>query len=166
MLIREVKPEDAENLIGLIKKVESESNFMLMEAGERKTSSDQQRNQLERIEKQRNSTIFVAKQEQGKLVGYLIANGGSVRRTQHSAYLVIGILEEYRGRGVGTSLFQRLEEWAIDSNISRLELTVVTQNETAIALYKRRGLEIEGIKRKSLMVQGEFYDEYCMAKLL
>lgn len=166
MLIREVKPEDAENLIGLIKQVESESDFMLLEAGERKTTPEQQRKQLERIEQQRNSTIFVAQQEQGKLVGYLMAIGGSVRKTQHSAYLVIGLLEDYRSRSIGTNLFQRLEEWAINSNISRLELTVVTQNEAAIALYMKTGFEIEGIKRKTLMVQGEFYDEYCMAKLI
>lgn len=100
------------------------------------------------------------------MVGYLIAIGGRVKRTKHSAYLVIGILEEYRGRGIGTSLFQRLEEWAINSNISRLELTVVTQNEAGIALYKKSGFEIEGIKRKSLMIDDEFYNEYFMSKLL
>ncbi|WP_339146179.1 MULTISPECIES: hypothetical protein [unclassified Sutcliffiella] len=36
MLIREIEIEDAENLINLIKEVEAKSNFMLMEAGERK----------------------------------------------------------------------------------------------------------------------------------
>ncbi|WP_059170332.1 GNAT family N-acetyltransferase [Bacillus sp. FJAT-27445] len=166
MLIREIQPVDAENFICLIKQVESESKFMLMEAEERKTTPEQQRKQLEHIKKQSNSTIFVAEQEKGKLVGYLIAMGGSVRKTMHSAYLVIGILEEYRGRGIGTSLFQRLEEWAINSKISRLELTVVTQNEAGIALYKKRGFEIEGIKRKSLMIDDEFYNEYFMSKLL
>ncbi|MDQ6601040.1 GNAT family N-acetyltransferase [Bacillus salipaludis] len=38
----------------------------------------------------------------------MIAIGGSVKRTKHSAYLVIGILEEYRGQGIGTALFQVL----------------------------------------------------------
>jgi RimJ/RimL family protein N-acetyltransferase len=166
MLIRELQPVDAENFICLIKQVESEAKFMLMEAGERKTTPEQQRKQLEHIKQQSNSTIFVTEQENGKLVGYLIAIGGSVKRTKHSAYLVIGILEEYRGRGIGSSLSQRLEEWAINSNISRLELTVVTQNEAGIALYKKSGFEIEGIKRKSLMVDAEFYNEYFMSKLL
>ncbi|MFC0561686.1 GNAT family N-acetyltransferase [Halalkalibacter alkalisediminis] len=166
MLIREIQPVDAENFICLIKQVESEAKFMLMGAKERKTTPEQQRKQLEHIKQQSNSTIFVAEQEKGKLVGYLIAIGGSVKRTKHSAYLVIGILEEYRGRGIGRSLFQRLEEWAINSNISRLELTVVTQNEAGIALYKKSGFEIEGIKRKSLMIDDEFYNEYLMSKLL
>lgn len=63
---------------------------------------------------------------------YLIAIGGSLKRIKHSAYLVFGILEVYRGRGIG---FQRLEEWAIHSTISGLELTVATQNEAGLALY-------------------------------
>jgi RimJ/RimL family protein N-acetyltransferase len=166
MLIREIQPVDAENFICLIKQVESEAKFMLMEAGERKTTPEQQHEKLEHIKQQSNSTIFVAEQEKGKLVGYLIAIGGSVKRTKHSTYLVIGILQEYRGRGIGTKLFQRLEEWAINANISRLELTVVTQNEAGITLYKKSGFEIEGIKRKSLMINDEFYNEYFMSKLL
>jgi RimJ/RimL family protein N-acetyltransferase len=166
MLIREIKHEDAENFINLIKQVETEANFMLMEAGERKTTPEQQRKQLERIEQQSNSTIFIAKQEEGKLVGYLIAIGGSVKRTKHSAYLVIGILEEYRGQGIGTALFQCLEDWAINHNISRLELTVVTQNDSGVALYKKSGFEIEGTKRNSLMIDGTPFNEYYMSKLL
>ncbi|NRD78592.1 GNAT family N-acetyltransferase [Bacillus sp. BRMEA1] len=166
MIIREIKPEDAENFINLIKQVETEANFMLMESGERKTTAEQQSKQLERIEQQSNSTIFIAEQEDGKLVGYLIAIGGSVKRTKHSAYLVIGILKEYRGQRIGTTLFQSLEEWAIRQNISRLELTVVTQNEAGIALYKKSGFEIEGTKRNSLIINGTPYNEYYMSKLL
>lgn len=43
MLIREIKIDDAENLINLIKEVEAKSNFMLMEPGERETTPEQQR---------------------------------------------------------------------------------------------------------------------------
>ncbi len=42
MLIREIKIEDAESLINLIKEVEAESKYMLMEPGERNTTQDQQ----------------------------------------------------------------------------------------------------------------------------
>ena len=164
MLIREIKIEDAESLINLIKEVEAESKYMRMEPGERNTTQDQQRIHLERLGKQHNSTIFVAEQE-GKLIGYLIAVGGSVKRTKHSAYIVIGISGQYRGQGVGTALFRRVEEWAGNHHISRLELTVVTTNEAGVALYKKSGFEIEGIKKNSLMIDGAYYDEYFMAKV-
>jgi RimJ/RimL family protein N-acetyltransferase len=165
MIIREIKIEDAENLISLIKQVEAESKFMLMEAGERTTSPEQQRKHIERIGRQTNSTILVAEKE-GKLVGYLYVIGGSAEKTKHSAYIVIGILETYRGLGIGTNLFQHLEEWALNHHISRLELTVVTQNEAGVALYKKSGFEIEGTKRNSLLIDGKYVDEYYMAKLI
>ncbi|MFJ7637849.1 MULTISPECIES: GNAT family N-acetyltransferase [unclassified Peribacillus] len=165
MVIREIRVDDAGDFINLVKDVEHTSEFMLMEPGERKATPEKQRKQLEAIEKQQNSTIFVAEDE-GKLVGYLMAIGGSVKRTNHSAYLVIGILEECRGKGIGTSLFQNVIKWASHHDISRLELTTVTQNEAGVALYKKFGFEIEGTKRNSLVIQGKSYNEYYMSKLL
>ncbi|MDM5215118.1 GNAT family N-acetyltransferase [Peribacillus sp. NJ4] len=166
MLIREIKPEDAEFFDLLMKQVENEADFMLMEPGERKSSPEQQRKWLERMDKESNSKVLVAEQEGGQLVGYLAVIGGDTRRTKHSAYLVIGIVKEYTGRGIGTSLFERLEEWAITHNILRLELTVVTQNEAGVSLYKKMGFEIEGIKRNSLVIDDTLFDQYYMSKLL
>lgn len=166
MLIREIKPEDAESLVNLIMQVEAEAEYMLMEPGERKISAEQQRKRLEQMEKESNSTILVAEHEIGKLVGYLIAIGGTAKRNMHSIYLVIGILKEYRGLGIGTKLFQQLEEWAKSHTISRLELTVVTENAAAVALYKKMGFEIEGTKRNSLLIKGTYFNEYFMSKMI
>ncbi|WP_053363245.1 GNAT family N-acetyltransferase [Bacillus sp. FJAT-27251] len=165
MNIREITLGDAENFIHLVKQVESESDYMLLEAGERTTTAEQQQLQLEQIIQQSNSTIFIAEEEE-KLLGYIIVIGGTARRNRHSAYLVVGILKEYRGQGLGTSLFEAVNEWAREHELSRLELTVVTENEAGIALYKKIGFEIEGTKVNSLIIDGTFHNEYYMAKLL
>lgn len=165
-MIRELRSEDAEHFVELIKQVEAESEFMLMEPGERLLTPEQQRNRTEQMKRDGHSTIFVAELEDGKLVGYLFAIGGTARRTKHSAYLVIGILKEYRGMGVGTKLFQSVEEWAGFKGISRLELTVVTENKAGIGLYKKMGFEIEGTKRNSLMIGERPFSEYMMSKFL
>ncbi|WEG14467.1 GNAT family N-acetyltransferase [Pullulanibacillus sp. KACC 23026] len=165
MLIREIRIDDAENLITLIKEVEDQSDFMLMEAGERKTTPEQQQKQLERINQQTNSTLFVA-EENGKLVGYLIVLGGTVKRTKHCAYLVVGILQDYRGQGIGTKLFDNVTKWALKHNLSRLELTVVTENKAGVALYKKSGFDIEGTRRNSLVIEGRTFNEYYMSKLV
>jgi L-amino acid N-acyltransferase YncA len=107
MLIREIKPDDAESFVNLIKQVEAEADFMLMEAGERNISPEQQRKRLEQMEKESHSTILVAEQKGGKLLGYLVVIGGHSRRTIHSVYLVIGILGQYQGLGIGTKLFKQ-----------------------------------------------------------
>jgi RimJ/RimL family protein N-acetyltransferase len=91
--------------------------------------------------------------------------GVGAKRIKHSAYLVIGILSQYTGQGIGTKLFQALDEWARTHHILRLELTVVVQNEAGVALYKKMGFEVEGIKRNSLMINNSLFDQYYMAKL-
>jgi len=111
-----------------------------------------------------NSTIFVA-EENSEFIGYLIVMGGQAIRNRHTAYLVIGIKAEYRGLGVGSKLFECLEEWAKEKQIHRLELTVVTLNVAGIRLYQKMGFEIEGTKRSSLCIDGTYVDEYYMSKL-
>ena len=149
-----------------IKKVESESEFMLLEPGERKIVEEEQKKRIELMRKSYNSTIFIAEEDK-QLIGYLIVMGGNAERNKHSVYLVIGILAVYRGRGIGTKLFEQLEKWAKkEQNVHRLELTVLTQNQAGLQLYKKMGFEIEGTKRQSLYIDGKFVDEYYMSKLL
>jgi RimJ/RimL family protein N-acetyltransferase len=138
---------------------------MLFEPGERKISGEEQENRIELIRKSDNSTIFIV-EDNKELIGYLIAIGGNAIRNKHSVYLVIGILAKYRGLGIGTKLFKQLENWAIKHKIHRLELTVVSLNEAGLQLYKKMGFEVEGTKKHSLYIQGEFVDEYYMSKLL
>ncbi|MGN7296641.1 N-acetyltransferase family protein [Ferdinandcohnia sp. SAFN-114] len=165
MLVREIIPSDAENFGYLTQQVEMTSEFMLWEAGERKANPDQQRKMIERIGANGNSTILVA-EEKSQLIGFLMAIGGNARRNKHSVYIVVGILKDSRGKGVGTNLFEELEKWALAHQIHRLELTVVTRNVAGLALYQKMGFEIEGTKRHSLFIDGEFVDEYYMSKLL
>ncbi len=164
MQIREVTPNDADKFLNLVVEVESKADYMLFEAGERKTTVDKQRQQLEIIEKQENATIILA-EEKGELIGYLITIGGTTQRKKHTAYVVIGVLDQHKGKGIGTALFEKLDEWAIVHDIVRLELTVVTQNEAGVSLYKKMGFEVEGIKRKSFLVKEQYLDEFYMAKI-
>jgi ribosomal protein S18 acetylase RimI-like enzyme len=165
MEIRHIRVDDAEKFMQLVRRVENEAKYMLLEPGERNTSIDKQMKLIENILKENHSTIFVA-EESAELVGYLIAIGNKAKRKRHSVYLVIGILQSYRGKGIGTRLFRKLEEWAKKHKLRRLELTVVTRNDAGIGLYQKMGFEIEGTKKDSLLLEGEFVDEYYMAKLI
>lgn len=165
MIIREVKVEEAENLATLIREVDENSEYMLWEKGERSPTANSQLKMIESLRKSGNSAILVAETE-NKLVGYLLAIGGKARRNKHVVYIVIGVAENHRGRGVGSRLFKELDNWASENDIHRLELTVVTKNEGGLHLYKKAGFQIEGTKRKSLYINGEFVDEFYMSKLM
>lgn len=164
-MIRQAEQKDAKQLAALILQVERESPYMLYEAEERKLTAEKQTQMIGTLEKQSNSVILLSEME-SKLTGYLFALGGQTLKNKHNAYIVIGILSEKRGQGIGTALFNHLERWALKIGLHRLELTVLTDNIAGIKLYQKTGFEIEGVKRDSLFTQGKFADEYVMSKIL
>jgi ribosomal protein S18 acetylase RimI-like enzyme len=161
--IREVDERDAQALLDLLARIDSETNFMLFEAGERPAAVGEQRERIKGILSKANQTILVASSA-GQLVGYLIAIGGEFRRIVHRAYVVVGVLQAFTSQQIGTRLFTELEAWAKRHGIERLELTVRTDNDRGIGLYRKMGFEIEGVKKRSLKVNGAYVDEYSMAK--
>lgn len=163
--IREIREEDAENFLSLCRQLDEENRFMLLEPGERTTTLEEQRQRIRDLLLTDNQIIFVA-EENGNLVGYLSANGGRFARNRHAAYIVVGLLEGYTSRGIGTALFERLDAWAGGQGLHRLELTVMVHNQRGIGLYRKMGFEIEGTLKDSLLVEGSYVDEYSMAKLI
>lgn len=75
MNIRHATVDDAKRLAALILQVESESDYLLFEAGERKLTPEQQRSHLEAITNEDNATILLAEMDEGELVVYLLARG-------------------------------------------------------------------------------------------
>ncbi len=165
MFIRTIRPDDADQLVHLKLQLDDETQFMMFEPGERTLTVEGQRKQIERILAHDNQTILVVEHE-GQLVGYLSAIGGGYKRSRHSAYIVVGILQAFAHQGIGTQLFIAMEEWARQHHLHRLELTVMAHNQAALALYKKRGFEMEGVRNDAIFVNGQYVDEYAMAKLL
>lgn len=165
MIIRTIREEDAEQFLNLCKQLDTETQFMLLEPGERTNTIEEQRAQIDLLLRDENHAILVAEQD-NQLVGYVEASGGMFHRNRHCAYIVIGILEAFTGQGIGTQLFQALEDWAHQRNIHRLELTVMTHNTKGIELYKKQGFMNEGTRRDALLLNGHYIDEFYMAKLL
>jgi len=164
MMIRSIKIGDAEKFWQLQSELDKETKFMMLEPDEREKDIDRTKGMIESIRKA-NDFLFVA-EESGVLIGFITAGRGSANRIKHRAYVVMGIKEEFHGRGVGTKLLNELDRWALEQGIHRLELTVMTHNVKALTLYEKCGFVIEGVKKDSMFVDGEYIDEYYMGKIL
>ena len=163
MKYRSLSLNEAEMFWEMMNQLDYETKYMLYEPGERKKDLSIVES---RIQNSLSGKDFLLVAEtDNKLVGYISAQRGRLKRTAHSAYIVVGILAEYRGKGIGTAFFERLNIWAEENNITRLELTVICENEVAKHLYENNGFEIEGIKRNSVFVDGNYKDEFYMAKI-
>jgi RimJ/RimL family protein N-acetyltransferase len=83
----------------------------------------------------------------------------------HTGVLGVALLPPLRGQGIGTRLIARTLEAARAYGLTRVELTVRENNRGAIALYRRFGFEIEGLKRNALKIDGRYENVVLMGLL-
>tara|TARA_B100001105_G_scaffold255365_1_gene254351 strand:- start:3983 stop:4501 length:519 start_codon:yes stop_codon:yes gene_type:complete len=162
VLIRPATEDDAAELLALRHIVFEETEYMLWEPREFKDSVEDERKRIERLNAAKNSCCLLAV-DNGAAIGFLNAMGGPVNRVRHATSLALGVRRSHWGRGAGSALLTEALIWARLSGLVRVELTVHTSNERAVALYRRHGFEIEGTKRSSLLVNGRYVDEYLMS---
>lgn len=87
-------------------------------------------------------------------------------RQRHIGRLWIAIKDSQHGKGIGTAMFETVMDLADNwLNLTRIELTVFTDNKKAIALYKKFGFEIEGEAKNFAFRNGEFVNAYYMARI-
>ena len=103
---------------------------------------------------------------EGEIVGMLSLHVSPRLRRAHVGDLGMVVHDKWAGKGVGTALIKAAIELADKwLNLSRLELTVYTDNEAALRLYKKLGFEIEGTHRKYAFRDGTYVDAYAMARV-
>ncbi len=162
--IRKVRMGDANKLFNMLCELDKETDFMMYEPGERTSSQfDSFKNKVE--ETISNGDLLLVAEDGSEIVGFLSANRGKFNRVSHTAYVVIGLRSSHQNKGIGKRLFLKLDEWVKDNSIIRVELTVEVNNDRAKHLYEINGFEVEGVRRKSMLVSGELVDEYYMAKI-
>jgi RimJ/RimL family protein N-acetyltransferase len=84
---------------------------------------------------------------------------------QHTGVLGMGIVEGYRGRGIGTALITSALVAARQRGLKRVELQVRENSISAVTLFERSGFVMEGIMRKHAFVDGKYENSVMMAML-
>ena len=162
MKISRIDLVETQDFWELIKQLDQETEFMLLEPDERTFNFSKTAAQIA-------SQNFIVGARSGdndkKLVGYVACQLGQYRRIAHTGYVVIGILQDFQHQGIGQKLFDQLIDWAKAKDIKRLELTVMMNNPAAIALYQNNGFEIEGVRRQSMCVNSQYIDEFYMSRI-
>ena len=102
----------------------------------------------------------------GSVVGWcdVIPNNSRIIHS-HCGTLGIGLLPEFRGKGIGRKLMVEAIHASFGIGLTRIELAVRKTNANAIALYKSLGFEIEGLHRCAVRIEGQYEDQYSMALL-
>lgn len=102
----------------------------------------------------------------GRAIGHLALLPRQKLREKHIADLAISVHSEHHGQGVGSQLMAAALELADNwLNMIRLELQVYSDNDGAIALYKKFDFSIEGEHKYASFSEGRYRDLLTMARL-
>lgn len=166
VIIRKANKSDAKALVDYLNIIGGESDYLTFGAGEFGKSVEQEEAYIENVLKEKNALALIAIVN-GKIVGNLNFSGGLRQRTAHVGEFGVSVLKEYCGNGIGEELIKYLIDWSKTSSIIRkINLRVRTDNLRGIKLYKKLGFLEEGIIKRDLTINGEFFDSLIMGLII
>lgn len=156
--IRAASPEDAEQLHQLHTHPSVYPHLLQLPY----STVDAWKKRLQDIEKRHT----LVAERPGEILGAISLKLYDIQRIKHRGYLGMAIKHTHQGQGIGSALMTAIidlaDQWL---NLKRLELTVFTDNEAAIALYKKYNFKIEGELQAYAFRNGEFVNAYSMSRI-
>ena len=165
--LRAPKPEDAEQLVNIMKTADRETRFLARNPGEFQTTVEQEREIIENVLRGEGRSWLIAEYE-GEVVGQCsVGYVRSNQRYQHRASVAFLIVQKCCGMGIGGKMMEECIQWCKEHGVEQIELDVVKENERALRMYQSFGFEIVGTMSRALRYpDGTYADEYMMVKVL
>jgi ribosomal protein S18 acetylase RimI-like enzyme len=160
--IRQAREEDLTGLVGAIRQAIGDGMSIRAE-----TVADVVDNEgvLIRHNEIESRMFFVATIDTD-VVGWVHLKHWDLDKLSHIAQMTVGVLDQYRGHGIGSHLLERGLEWAAQQGFEKVDNALPESNEEAIEFLKSRGFEIEAVREDHYKLGGEYVDEVIMAKQL
>jgi len=89
-------------------------------------------------------------------LGYLLL----MRAADEGEILRIAVSPAYKRRGVADAMMRALEIWSCSHGIRSVYLEVRADNDPAIALYRKNGFQVQGIRKRY------YHDPVCDAVIM
>jgi ribosomal protein S18 acetylase RimI-like enzyme len=102
----------------------------------------------------------------GRIVGWCDVRRETIPIYVHEGVLGMGLLPDYRGRGLGERLIRSALDAARVAGFERVSLTVYGRNTRAAALYRKVGFVSEGKRVRGKKLDGVYDDVHMMVYLM
>ena len=157
--IRMARQDDLSGLVGAIRAVAEAGTYI-----EAETVADliDHEEVLLRHNELGSRVFFVATVDE-EVVGWVHLDAAELDKLSHTAEITVGVLEAYRGHGIGSQLLERGLQWAAASGYEKIYQAIPAANEEAIAFLETHGWETEAIRNDHYKIDGAYVDEVMMA---
>ena len=157
-VIRQARQEDLTGLVGAMRRVVERGDYILAETVAELVDHEQVLLRHNDI----GTRVFFVATVDDDVVGWAHVDRPEFDKLSHTAELTVGVLEEYRGHGIGSHLLVRGVGWAAANGLERIYNSVPATNEAAIEFLKDHDWAIEAIREDHYRIDGEYVDEVMM----
>ena len=165
--IRSAAKLDAAAILELSTVVIGEEIYQLTSGAEFKMTIEAEEKWIDSHQSNPNHIILVA-EINSKIVGLLDFSNGHRQRIAHTGEFGMSVEKSVRDQGIGTLLLKVLAEWAAKNPvIEKIGLNVHSNNDRAIAVYRKMGFEVEGVRKRDLKYsEDEYIDTVVMGRFI
>jgi len=160
--IRQAREEDLTGLVGAIRQAIGGGEYVRAETVADVVDSEGVLLRHNEIE----SRIFFVATINEEVIGWVHLRHMDLEKLSHTAQMTVGVLEEYRGHGIGSHLLERGLEWAAQQGFEKIENALPATNDQALEFLEERGFEREAVREDHYKLNGDYVDEVMMAKKL
>jgi ribosomal protein S18 acetylase RimI-like enzyme len=156
--IRAARQEDISGVVGVMRQVADDRRYIVAEdvAAQLAGDSTLVREDLE------DRRFFVATLDD-EVVAWCGVERPTLEKLAHNAELTLGVLEEFRGSGIGSHLMEHALSWAKERGFHKVYNSVPATNPEGIEFLEDHGWEEEAVRRDHYRIDDEFVDEVMMA---
>lgn len=165
IVIREAVVDDAEEMISYLNIVGGESDNLMHGANGFKVPVEGVRRRIQASHDSDNSVILIAL-EGDRIIARAELAGFPGPRLHHNATFSIAVRKDYWNMKIGTRLMTEIIKRAREMNLLNIELEVVADNKTAIALYHKMGFSDVGVYKKYWFANNTYSDAIAMQKCM
>lgn len=139
IVVRNAEPSDAPVLVEYLKKICSETPYLIREPDEVCVTVEQEETFIRnRIESERE--LMLVAFLDGKHIGNCSVHTlGNYKRYSHRCEVAVALYQEFCGCGIGKIMLENILDTAKSVGFEQAELEVVSDNKKAIALYEKLG---------------------------
>lgn len=166
IVYRKAQEQDAEKIVEFFNMIGGETSFMSFEKDEYPLSAKEQAELIRSFEGDKTNTMLLA-MDGDEIAGLSTITSSHKIKSRHIAELGIVVAKKYHGNGIGTSLIHQVTDWVKGNGITtKMRLDVRADNLKAVQMYLKMGFVVEGHIKHSTLLNGIYYDDYVMGKML
>lgn len=158
-VVRRATPNDAEDLLGLVRSVAAEKIYLRSERID--WSVEEERAWIQGFNGR--TGVLLVTTVGGRLIASADLRRGRNAKDNHVADLGVAVRRGFRRLGIGKALLARGMEWARSARLRKITLEVFDSNVGARALYHALGFAEEGRQKLQVVVRGQPTDTIHMS---